>query len=292
LVDRLVGEEWEVLVIDDLSTGLAGNVNARAALEVRDITTAQLARLFRISTPRVVFHLAAQASVPLSSSDPLRDLAVNVTGTHRVAAAARDAGAERLLFVSSGGAVYGETTRPATERTRPAPTSYYGIHKLAAEGHVALSGVPYAIVRPSNVYGPRQAAGLEGAVVAAFVEQAMGPGRLVIHGDGSQSRDFVHVRDVVEALWRLGGSSALSGTWNVATAQAVRILDLAELVERCVGRSMEREFGARRPGDVGRSAISAAPLRRLGWRPETSLRAGIAELVGLTQSRAREVAGI
>ena len=278
LVDRLLAEGLDVLVVDDLSSGGHENVAPASRLEQLDIATADLDRVFTAWRPGVVFHLAAQASVVHSQQDPMRDLAVNVIGTHRVASAARDAGAHRLVFVSSGGAVYGETHRPATERTIPAPSSYYGVHKLAAEGHVRLSGLPAAIARPSNIYGPRQSAGLEGAVVAAFIKQA-GEGRLMIHGDGSQTRDFVHVRDVTDALWRLGIESAPTGTWNVATGRRTTITELADAVERACGRSLHRVFGPRRPGDVTSSVVSAGRLKAIGWRPEVRLSAGIAELV-------------
>jgi len=162
LADHLVAIGVEVLVIDDLSTGNEANIPADAAFEQLDLLDADLVPMFRKWRGATVYHLAAQASVARSSRDPIRDLALNTTVTHRVAAAARAASARRLMFVSSGGAVYGETTRATTERTPPHPTSYYGVHKLAAEGHVRLAGLPYAIARPSNVYGPRQTAGLEG----------------------------------------------------------------------------------------------------------------------------------
>lgn len=279
LVDRLVAEGHEVLVVDDLSSGRAGSLRTEAQLEQLDVASDDLEAVFRDWLPSVVFHLAAQASVPISSQAPLRDLAVNVVGTHRVGAAARASGASRLVFVSSGGAVYGETARPATERARPAPSSYYGAHKLAAESHVELAGVPYAIARPSNIYGPRQAAGLEGAVVAAFIDQALRDGKLLIHGDGSQTRDFIHVVDVVEALWRLSRSDTPSGTWNVAAGRRITIAGLAETVERAVGRPLGRARGPRRVGDVTHSAISAARLRGLGWRPSIGLSAGVIALV-------------
>jgi UDP-glucose 4-epimerase len=281
LADRLVAEGLDVLVVDDLSTGRPEHVPAEARLEELDITSHELEPVVHSWRPGVVYHLAAQASIPASIRDPLRDLDVNVVGTYRVSAAARDAGADRLVFVSSGGAVYGETSRPATEQTRPAPTSYYGIHKLAAEGHVGLAGIPWAVARPSNVYGPRQRAGLEGAVVAAFVEQGIQSGSLTIHGDGSQTRDFVHVRDVVDALVCLGRAGSAPGIWNVASGRRTTILDLAEVVEGLVGRRLGRAAGARRPGDVTHSAISARRLRGLGWRPLIGLPSGVAELVGL-----------
>lgn len=279
LVDRLVAEGHAVLVIDDLSSGRAENVAAAAELARLDIVTADVERPLRAWRPEVVFHLAAQASVVRSALDPLRDLDVNVVGTHRVAAAAAAAGAGRLVFVSSGGAVYGETVRAATERTTPAPASHYGIHKLAAEGHVRLAGLPHAILRPTNIYGPRQAGALEGAVVVAFIEQALRDGVLRIHGDGRQTRDFLHVRDLVAALHLVGLAATNSGTWNVAVGRSVSIATLADHVERAVGRPLGRAFGPRRRGDVASSSVSAAALRRLGWRPSIGLREGLVELV-------------
>jgi UDP-glucose 4-epimerase len=279
LVDRLVNEGYDVLVVDDLSTGVLENLRAGSRFERLDVATADLGRLFAMWRPEVVYHLAAQASVERSSLDPLRDLAVNVVGTHRVAVAAREAGAARLVFVSSGGAVYGESTRPATERTTPRPTSHYGVHKLAAEGHVRLACLPHAILRPSNVYGPRQRGGVDGAVIAAFVGHALGDGVIRINGDGTQLRDFVHVQDLVEALLLVGRPITVDGTWNVATGSSVSIGELADLLEVAVGRRLARVVAPRRPGDVVASSLSSAELRRLGWRPTVRLADGLASLL-------------
>lgn len=280
LVDRLNADGWQVLVVDDLSTGRADHLSETVRLERLDIAVDAIEPVIVAWRPDVVYHLAAQARVPASIRDPLRDLAVNVSGTHRVAAAARTAGARRLVFVSSGGAIYGETTRAATERTTSAPRSYYGIHKLAAEGHVALSGLSYAIARPSNIYGPRQTAGLEGAVVATFVGLALAGQPLTIDGDGRQTRDFIHVLDVGAALMRLGDVGAPSGIWNVAVGRAVSIELLAATVERSVGLRLGRVHRPARPGDVRSAAESAARLRRLGWAPTITLARGIRELLG------------
>jgi UDP-glucose 4-epimerase len=279
LADRLVDDGISLLVIDDLSTGKADRLDPAVRLEVVDVATGDLDAIMGGWRPDVVFHLAAQASVPASMADPLRDLAVNVVGTHRVARAAREAGVARLVFVSSGGAIYGDAQRAATERTPPAPTSYYGAHKLAAEHHVRLGGVSWAIARPSNVFGPRQTAGVDGAVVAAFVNQALAEGRLHIHGDGSQTRDFVHVRDAVDALIRLADPDLAPGIWNVATGRSMRIDELATAVEYALKRPLARIHEPRRPGDVMRSALSAARLRALGWRPRQTVREGIRELL-------------
>ena len=279
LVDRLVADSWSVLVIDDLSTGSTANVDDRVRLERLDIAVDDVDGVIRAWRPRLVYHLAAQASVPRSIESPLRDLAVNVAGTNRVATAARLAGARRLVFVSSGGAIYGDTRRAATETTRAAPTSYYGVHKLAAEGHVGLSRIAHAIARPSNIYGPRQTSGLEGAVVASFVGQAVARQALTIDGDGRQTRDFVHVADVVDALVRIGDPSLPSGTWNVAAGRRTSIAALADTVEREVGVDLGRVRRPARPGDVRHSAVSAERLRAIGWSPTVGLADGIRELI-------------
>jgi UDP-glucose 4-epimerase len=275
----LVADGWTVMVIDDLSTGNPSNLPDAVRLERLDVAADDTEGVIGSWRPAVVYHLAAQTSVPRSMDAPLRDLAVNVIGTHRVAVAARASGVERFVFVSSGGAIYGETRRAANEATRPAPAAYYGIHKLAAEGHVVLSGIPYAIVRPSNIYGPRQSSGLEGAVVATFVDQALARQPLTIDGDGRQTRDFVHVRDVVEALAQLGVVRAPVGTWNVASGRRLSIMALAGIVERAAGVQLGRLHRPARSGDVHDAAASSARLRALGWKPSVPLSRGIRELV-------------
>jgi UDP-glucose 4-epimerase len=278
LVDRLLADGTAVLVLDDLSTGSEKNVAHEARFERIDLADTDAAAILVAWHPDVVFHLAAQTSVAASQAHPLRDLQVNVIGTRRILDAALSAGASRFVYVSSGGAIYGETLRPATERTRPAPASYYGIHKLASEGHVALAGLSYAIARPGNVYGPRQRGGIDGAVVAAFIQQASQSGSLTIYGDGGQTRDFLHVLDAVDALVRLAGEPA-SGIWNVASGRNRSIQDLATSIESACGHPFARINGPTRPGDIRSSKLSARRLRTTGWRPRIDFRAGIAGLV-------------
>ena len=140
-------------------------------------------------------------------------------------------------------------------------------------------GLPSAIARPSNIYGPRQTAGLEGAVIAAFVAQAA-DGVLTIDGDGRQTRDFIHVRDVTDALWRLGQLDAAGGTWNVASGRRTSVRSLAETIERTSGRPMQRTYGPRREGDVMHSVLSSRHMHTaLGWRPVVPLAEGIQELL-------------
>ena len=287
LVDRLAGEGWRVVVVDDLSSGSADRLPRDVELRIADIATDDVSATLRAFRPAVVFHLAAQASVPRSVADPERDAAVNVGGTARALEAAGSAGAGRFVFVSSGGAIYGERHRAATERSAVDPKSPYGRHKLEAETLVARSGIPFAIARPSNIYGPRQALGLEGAVVAAFIAQARAREPLTVDGRGDQTRDFIHARDVVDALLRLGSSTA-TGVWNVSAGRRTAIGELAALVEREAGVELGRTHRPSRAGDVHDSAISSAKLRRMGWTPAISLAAGIRELLGEPRTAAPE----
>ena len=279
LVDRLVADGWRVLVIDDLSTGSRERLPPQVRLEVDDIAADRVDAAMEAARPEVLFHLAAQASVPRSVADPVRDEAVNVTGTARLLEAATAVGVQRVVFVSSGGAIYGETARAATEHSAARPASPYGRHKLVAEGLVAAAGVPFAIARPSNIYGPRQGLGLEGAVVATFVARALAREPLRIDGDGTQTRDFIHVADVVQALLRLAGPAVPSGVWNVSTGKPTSILELAALVEHEAGVSLRRVYQHTRAGDIHDSRVSSSKLRRLGWRPEVELDIGLRELL-------------
>lgn len=274
LVRALEDRGDQVLVIDDLSGGIPGGLRPGTPVERVDIASDDIARPITAWRPSIVYHLAAQVSVPRSMEDPDRDLAVNVIGTRRVLEAAKEAGATRIVFLSSGGAIYGETSSPATEETPPAPMSYYGAHKLLAEQYVRLSGIPYAIARPSNIYGPGQAAGGDGAVVAAFVAAILKSSPLVIHGDGTQCRDLLHVADLVSALLLLGACNE-SGTWNVSSGVATSVLDLAQLLEQLAGRPLKITHGDRRPGDVNDSRLAGDRIRQLGWSPQMSLADGL-----------------
>jgi UDP-glucose 4-epimerase len=274
LVDALVSRHIDVTVLDDLSTGAVGNLPRSAEVIQGDVASATAVDMVRDASPDLVIHAAAQTSVPSSVVDPGRDRDVNLVGTENVIRGARAAGASRLVFISSGGAVYGESAG-ATEETAPAPQNPYGVHKLAAEAYVRLSGLPYGIVRLSNVFGPRQRSGLEGGVVAIFVAACLSHGPVTIFGSGRQSRDFLYVDDAVSATLAVA-ESALSGTWNVATGRATSVLGLLSTVEALVGRRAIVTHEAGRAGDVAMSSLSVARIRRdLDWEPRVPLVDGL-----------------
>jgi UDP-glucose 4-epimerase len=278
LVDALLSRGDEVHVVDNLVTGSRENVAAGATLHELDIRDEALEGLASDARPEVVYHLAAQADVGTSVERPTFDADVNVVGTVRVLEAARVAGA-RVVFTSSGGAVYGECERPAREGDEPRPLSPYAVSKLAGEEYLAawnrLHGASHVICRLANVYGPRQVATLEGGVVAIFLDRLRDGQETVIFGDGAQTRDFVYVGDVVAALLAAAGSSSV-GVYNVGSGVATSVRELHRACVLTAGVDSEPRFAAERPGDLRHSVLDASlAARELDWNAETSLAAGL-----------------
>ncbi len=277
IVDRLAEGGAEISVIDNLSSGSVEHVPSIARLFEEDVSNPSTSALIEGLRPHVVIHAAAQVSVPVSTQDPELDRRVNLRGTENVIMGALRASAKRFVFVSSGGAVYG-ATKMATEDDVPAPENPYGIHKLAAEGYTRTSGLSFGIARPSNVYGPRQRAGLEGGVAAIFAERLANGQPITIYGSGRQTRDFVHVSDVVDAVLAIAVADA-SGTWNVSTGVSTSVIELLRELEAVMGRDAEVSFAPSRPGDVETSTLSPDRIEEdLGWSARVELAIGLARL--------------
>jgi UDP-glucose 4-epimerase len=280
IVDALLARGDEVDVVDNLGTGSRENLATAAELHELDIRDDALERLVGRLRPDVVFHLAAQADVGTSVERPTFDADVNVVGTVRVLEAARAAGA-RVVFTSSGGAIYGECERPATEEDEPEPLSPYAASKLAGEEYLAtwnrLHGTAHVTCRLANVYGPRQIPALEGGVVAIFLDRLRDGQETQIFGDGNQTRDFVFVGDVVRALLAAASAPA-RGVFNVGTGVATTIRELHRLCAETAGVEREPSFAPERPGDLRDSVIdSSRAARELDWRAGTVLADGLAE---------------
>jgi UDP-glucose 4-epimerase len=279
LVDALVERGDDVVVVDNLSTGRVERVADGAALEEADIRDPDaLGSVFASARPDVCFHLAAQADVRVSVERPDYDADVNVLGTIRVLEAARESGAQ-VVFSSTGGAIYGECERPATEDDARAPISPYGTSKLAAEEYLAawnrLYGSEHVALRYGNVYGPRQDPHGEAGVVAIFFGR-LGEGRSVkIFGTGRQTRDYVYVGDVVAATLAAAGHSA--GVFNVGTGRETSVLELYETCRQVSGVDLEPEFAEARLGELGRSFLDPErAATELGFRAEVDLDDGFA----------------
>jgi UDP-glucose 4-epimerase len=283
LVDALVERGDEVTVVDNLSSGRRENLHPEAQLVERDI------REGLELEADVVFHLAAQADVATSVARPEYDADVNVVGTVCVLEAARAAGAQ-VVFSSTGGAIYGECERPAREDDPRRPLSPYGTAKLAAEEYLAawnrLYGMGNVSLRFANVYGPRQDSGLEGGVVAIFLERMQRGEPTTIYGDGSQVRDFVYVGDVVDAILRAVGKEG--GIFNVASGDATSIAELHRICAQATGDGQAVRFGPARDGDVVRSVLDPVLAgEALGWRAATTLDDGLRRTLEWMRGNAR-----
>jgi UDP-glucose 4-epimerase len=210
-----------------------------------------------------------------SMGDPSLDRHVNVEGTSALLALCRRYGSPKFVFLSSGGAVYGETPVPATEATSPAPLSYYGVHKYCAEKYVEFSGLPYVSLRLANVYGPRQRAGLEGGAVAIFAERLQSGLPLEVFGSGEQVRDFVYVTDVAEAAV-LAATTPVSGLWNIGTGTATSVNALWRQLGTLMGIVPEVRYHPPRQGEIIRSCLSIQRAIEDGWwRPRYGLEDGL-----------------
>jgi UDP-glucose 4-epimerase len=278
LVDTLLAAGHEVTVLDDLSSGSAAKVPAGARLcELDIVDRAALERVFEEVQPSAVYHLAAQASVTASVADPGRDCAVNVLGTLNVVDAATKLGAS-LSFTSTGGALYGDDAPlPTSEERIPAPLAPYGASKWAAEAYVKTwsqsSGVPHAICRLGNVYGPRQSPHGEAGVVAIFSDHLHEGKAPKMFGHGKPTRDYVYVGDVVAALIAANGTS---GTFNIATGVETDVLRLWNVLKAAAGSDVEPQLADLRPGELKRSCLDTSLAEReLGWRAAVAIEEGL-----------------
>jgi UDP-glucose 4-epimerase len=278
VVDALLENGYSVTVIDDLSSGDPDRVAAAAELRQLDIVDfAALEAAVAEVQPRAIFHLAAQASVVASVEDPGRDCEVNVRGTLNVVEAAGRCGAS-VVFTSTGGALYGdEAAMPTPETAIPAPLSPYGASKWAAEAYVKTwslsSGIPHAVCRLGNVYGPRQSPHGEAGVVAIFTHHLHMGRAPKLYGHGMPTRDYVYVGDVVSALLSASGRS---GTYNVATGVETDVRTVWAELSRAAGKHIEPELADLRPGELQHSCLDVGlAAGELGWRAEMLIAQGL-----------------
>jgi UDP-glucose 4-epimerase len=288
LVDALLARGDEVTVVDDLSTGRRENLEpalaAGAALVEADIRDREaLEGIACDREPEAVFHLAAQIDVRKSIADPAFDASINVGGTANVLEAARAAGARRLVFSSTGGAIYGEgegQQLPLAEDAPLAPEAPYGQSKFAGEGYLSLYERLYGLssvpLRLGNVYGPRQDPLGEAGVIAIFCGRLREGGRPTVFGDGTQTRDYIYVGDVVAAMLTAAESRA-TGPFNVGTGVETDVLELVRQLAKLGGvEGFEPELAPPRTGEVQRISIDPARAKReLGWEARTGLEEGL-----------------
>jgi UDP-glucose 4-epimerase len=290
MVDAFVAAGHHVSIIDDLSSGRRENLNPQARFYQLDVQDAGVADVFRREQPEVLCHHAAQIDVRRSVADPVFDARVNLLGLLNLMEHGRQSGLKRVLFASTGGAIYGEQdTFPAAETHKAAPLSPYGIAKLASERYLFFYqmsyGIPYAALRYANVYGPRQNPHGEAGVVAIFAEKLLRGEQPIINGDGTQTRDYVYVGDLVRAnLAAL--QSDFTGAVNLGTGIESDVNVLFRHLRTLCGSNAPERHGPAKPGEQRRSVIDSALAQRvLGWRPEVSFEDGLRQTVAFFRER-------
>lgn len=297
LVDRMLAEGHRVIAIDDLSGGrLANLAEARSDAAGRfefqrlDLTEPTLDRLVERHRPEVIHHLAAQMSVRRSVDDPIHDARVNVLGTIGLLEAARRHGVRKVVFATSGGCIYGEPPADALPIGEDHPLeahSPYGVSKIAGEHYLRtfehLYGLEWTSLALSNVYGPRQDPAGEAGVVAIFSERMLAGEPAIIFGDGEQTRDFIHVDDVVHAF-ALAMERASGTRFNIGTGRQTSVNELFEVIARVVGYDQDPVYADERPGELRHSAVDPSRADdELGWRPWTELEDGLRPTVEWTR---------
>jgi UDP-glucose 4-epimerase len=291
VAEALLAGGHAVHVLDNLSHGSRENLPEGIVFHALDVLDPSLPHLFATYRFEALFHLAAQIDVRRSVADPVFDAEVNIIGFLRLLEAGRRHGLRRVVFSSSGGAIYGDAPeRPTPETTPERPISPYGVSKLASErylaGYASQCGIVGISLRYANVDGPRQTPEGDAGVIAVFIERMLAGRSVVVFGDGSQTRDFVFVGDVVRAnLLALDHRS--SGAYNIGTGQETSVMTLYQTLHEALDRDAGCVLGEARGGEVQRSVLDIQRAgRALGWRPEVSLSDGLRRTIAWFESRA------
>lgn len=284
LVNGLLENGYDVTVVDNLSSGQLRNLDHRAGFYHAPINDPRMHQIIQRERPEIVFHLAAQSSVRESTLNPVADADSNVLGTINLLSAAAAEGVEKVVFSSTGGAIYGNpATIPCDEDTPVNPLAPYALSKYVSELYLELFyrtyGLEYTILRYANVYGPGQNPNGEAGVIAIFAGLMLRGRSPNIYGDGLQERDFVYVSDIVEAnlaaMYRGDGQ-----IYNIGTGDPVNINHIYELLQESTGYFEKPVYRPRRAGDVLKIALDPGrAARELGWEPRVSLEEGLRHTV-------------
>lgn len=280
VANRLLETGHDVAVIDDLSTGHRSNVPSLATFYECDIRDERIGPIFDEVRPDAVCHLAAQMSVRVSIEEPRRDASINVEGTINLLEAAIRTSRPKVIYASTGGAIYGEPRYlPCDEQHPVVPLSHYGISKHTVEHYLelyaSLHGLDYTALRLPNVYGPRQDPNGEAGVVSIFAGLMLAGLPTTIYGDGTQERDFVYVSDVARAF-EAGLTKAPRMSINLGSGRGTSVLEIRDNLTQLIGHGIETCFQPSRPGEVYRIYLTGELAEaQLDWRPEVSLAAGL-----------------
>lgn len=288
IVDKLVELKHDVAILDSLRTGKQENINPDAKFFRGDIRDLQfLKTTFNEFGPEVIFHLAAQNSVPVSMENPYIDQDMNIVGMIKLMDIAKQVGVKKVIYSNTGGALYGDVEDkylPIKEdQIITSPTSFYGVSKGCAESYLNLYSnlynIPWVSLRYSNVYGPRQVGSKEAGVIALFINQLLSNEQPIINGDGKHTRDYVYVGDVVEAnikalAYKNSGSEG--PYFNISTGTETSNQQVFDLITKITGSNITPKYGPDRPGDPRRNSLSPEKAKLLlDWEPKVDLLAGV-----------------
>lgn len=299
IAEAYLAEGWAVTVLDDLSRGHQENVPAGATFVKADIRSPEARKLLATGGFDVLNHHAAQIDVRVSVDSPALDADINLVGFVNLLEGAGEGGVRRVVFASSGGVVYGDPeTVPTPEQAPKGPISPYGVSKLSGEYYLralgALRGFEGIAMRYANVFGPRQDPKSEAGVVSIFVSRLLEKQKLIVFGDGRQTRDYVFVKDVARANVLASRAAVPPGgdidasAFNIATAKQTSVLELADKVGGVMGMKPELEFAPPRAGELFRSSLDIGKAKRvLGWSPTVPFDDGLRELVAWFRKEAR-----
>ncbi len=280
MVDRLLELEYDVVIMDNLSTGKIKNLNSGAVFHHTDITQKPMGEIIQREQPDLVFHMAAQTSVTESTKNPIDDTNANVIGTLRVLEASRRVGVEKVIYSCTGGALYGDPdTIPCMDDTVPAPISPYGMSKWISEQYLEFYHRQYRLnftsLRYGNVYGPRQDPNGEAGVIAIFCQSMLDGKQPQIYGDGTQERDYISVFDAVDA--NIAAIERGNGkTFNIATSEATNVNRIFEMIRSITGYKWDPLHAPQRAGEVYKIALDwSRAAKELDWSPKVSLEEGL-----------------
>jgi len=284
LADKLIKNGHKVVIIDDLSSGKKENLNKKAKFYKADICDKKIKEIFKKEKPEIVFHYAAQIDVRHSTENPIKDAKINILGSINILENCRENKVKKIIFSSTGGAIYGDANViPTPETYLEFPLSPYGINKLTTEKHLnyfhKVFGIPFIALRFANVYGPRQNSKGEAGVVAIFCDKMLGGGQPVINGNGKQTRDFVYIDDVVKASI-LAQNSNKTGVFNIGTAKETDIKNIFRKIKALALANCEEIYGPKKPGEQKRSCLDFSKAEKtLNWRPEYALDEGLKKTI-------------
>jgi UDP-glucose 4-epimerase len=288
LVDALIQRGHQVVVVDNLSTGRLENINGAAIFYQVDIGSPELERIFEKERPEIVDHQAAQTVIQRSMEDPVFDAKQNILGSLNLVLQCLRFGVKKIVYASSAG-IYGEPKYLPVDESHPVtPISYYGISKHTVEHYLSLShpqnSLSYAVLRYSNVYGPRQSPKGEAGVVAIFARQMLQGERPTIFGKGDKTRDYVYVADVVTANL-LAMEKSISGVFNIGTGAETSDQEMFDLLAELAGYKGNPHYAPVRKGEIYRICLDSSKAQKeIGWQPQFALREGLAETANYYRS--------